>query len=86
MLIFLSSSNVISPEISLHKAKIVYNWNVLLESGSIRTKVDPTEAIHVTWTDRSLNGRWVTDFSLPLKGTSLKALAANVRVRRQFNF
>ena len=78
--------NIISPEISLHTAKIVYNWNIRLESGSIRTKVDPTEAIHVTWTDRSMNGRWVTDCSLPLKGTSLKALAANVRVRRQFTF
>ncbi|KAI2493843.1 hypothetical protein MHU86_20682 [Fragilaria crotonensis] len=78
--------NVISPEISLHTAKIVYNWNIRLESGSIRTKVDPTEAIHVTWTDRSMNGRWVTDCSLPLKGTSLKALAAKVRVRRQFTF
>lgn len=78
--------NIISPEISLHTAKIVYNWNIRLESGSIRTKVDPTEAIHVTWTDRSMNGRWVTDCSLPLKGTSLKALAASVRVRRQFTF
>ena len=85
-LYFLKNRNIISPEISLHTAKIVYNWSIRLESGSIQTKVDPTEAIHVTWTDRSMNGRWVTDCSLPLKGTSLKALATNVRIRRQFTF
>jgi hypothetical protein len=72
--------------VSLNSAKIVYNWNVAMESGSIRTMVDPTEAIHISWTDRSMNGRWVTDFILPLKGTSLKDLAANIRVRRQFTF
>lgn len=78
--------NTISPEISLHNAKIMYRWNMNLDSGSINTVVDPTEAIHVKWTDRSMNGRWVTDFSLPLRGTTVKALAANVRVRRQFSF
>lgn len=79
-------SNTIAPEISLHTAKILYQWNMLLDSGSLKTKVDPTSAIQVTWTDRSMNGKWVTDFSLPLKGTSVSALAADVRVRRQFTF
>jgi hypothetical protein len=79
-------SNVIAPEISLYNAKIVYNWNIALDSGSIRTKVDPTSAVHVTWTDKSLTGKWVTDFHLPLAGTTVSALAADVRVRRQFSF
>ena len=84
--IFLPSSHIISPEISLKTGKIVYQWNVNLESGSIRTKVDPTKAIDVTWVDRSMNGKWVTDFKLPLVGTTLKALAADIRIRRQFSF
>lgn len=79
-------SNTIAPEISLHTAKIMYNWNVLLVSGSLRIKVDPSSAIQVAWTDRAMNGKWVTDFSLPLKGTTISALAADIRVRRQFTF
>jgi hypothetical protein len=82
----LDERNTIAPEISLQTAKILYSWNVNLDSGTIQTKVDPTSAIHVTWTDQSMSGRWVTDFSLPLKGTTVSALAANVRVRRQFTF
>jgi hypothetical protein len=82
----LDERNTIAPEISLHTAKILYQWNMMLDSGALRTKVDPTSAIQVTWTDRSMNGKWVTDFSLPLKGTSVSALAADVRVRRQFTF
>mmetsp|Transcript_19435 Transcript_19435/g.27472 ORF Transcript_19435/g.27472 Transcript_19435/m.27472 type:complete len:316 (-) Transcript_19435:152-1099(-) len=82
----LDERNTIAPEISLHTAKILYQWNIALDSGSIKTKVDPTSAIHVTWTDRSMNGKWVTDFRLPLSGTTLSALAADVRVRRQFAF
>jgi hypothetical protein len=78
--------NIISPEISLNTAKILYHWNIRLESGAIRTKVDPTEAIHVSWTDQTRYGRWVTDFSFPLKGTTLSILAAQIRIRRQFNF
>ena len=42
---------MIAPEISLYNAKIIYQWNIALQSGSIRTKVDPTSAIHITWTD-----------------------------------
>ena len=82
----LDERNTIAPEISLQTAKILYSWNVDLDSGTIQTKVDPTSAIHVTWTDQSMSGRWVTDFSLPLKGMTVSALAANVRVRRQFTF
>ena len=81
-----NNSHVISPEISLYNARIVYQWNIRLDSGSIRTQVDPTSAVHVTWTDKSMTGNWVTDFRLPLAGTTLSALAADVRVRRQFSF
>jgi hypothetical protein len=79
-------SNTIAPEISLYTARITYQWNVQLESGSIHTKVDPTSEIHVTWTDLSRSGKWVTDFRLPLTGTTASALAADIRVRRQFQF
>jgi hypothetical protein len=78
--------NTIAPEISLYDARILYQWNIALDSGSIRTKVDPTSDVCVTWTDRSMNGKWVTDVRLPLTGTTLSALAADVKVRRQFNF
>lgn len=84
----LDDRNTISPEISLYTAKIVYQWNVNLGNGSsLRTRVDPTSAIHVTWTDTSTGGGlWVTDAKLPLEGTTVQALAADVRVRRQFRF
>lgn len=81
----LDERNTISPEISLHTAKIMYNWSIALDSGSIRTRVDPTSAIQVTWMDRSMNGKWVTDFKLPLEGRP-GPLAADIRVRRQFIF
>ncbi len=84
---FFICRHIIAPEISLYNAKIVYQWNVALDSGSIQTKVDPTDSVHVTWTDRSASGgKWVTDFRLPLVGTTISALAADVRVRRQFSF
>lgn len=80
-------SNTIAPEISLYTARITYQWNVQLESGSIHTKIDPNTAIAVTWTDKSLGGgKWVTDFRLPLTGTTASALAADIKVRRQFQF
>lgn len=87
----LDDRNTIAPEISLRNAKITYQWNLALSldgTSSIRTKVDPTSAIQVTWTDTSTvdGGRWVTDIRLPLEGTSIRALASDVRVRRQFNF
>jgi len=82
----LDDKNIISPEISLYDAKIVYNWDVIMQSGSIRTTVDPTEAIDIQWTDQSMDGKWVTDINLPLKGTSLKALTPNLKLRRQFSF
>jgi len=82
----LNERNTIAPEISLYDARIIYQWNIALDSGSIRTRVDPTSDVSVTWTDRSMNGKWVTDVRLPLSGTTLSALAADVKVRRQFNF
>ncbi|CAB9513266.1 expressed unknown protein [Seminavis robusta] len=81
--------NTISPEISLYNARILYQWQVQLGPGSsLRTRVDPTSAIDVTWTDTSATdgGRWVTDLRLPLEGTTIRALASDLRVRRQFNF
>ena len=58
------------------------------DSGSIKTSVDPTSAIQVTWTDRSMNGKWVTDFRLPLSNSvnDGRPLATDIRVRRQFMF
>lgn len=81
----LDDRNVIAPEISLHTAKIMYNWTTELASGILRTRVDPTSAIQVTWVDRAGAGRWVTDFKLPLEG-SHGPLAADIRVQRQFVF
>jgi len=87
----LDERNTIAPEISLYNAKIIYKWKVNLNAAgtsSIQTRVDPLSAIDVTWTDTSAadGGRWVTDFRLPLAGTTIQALASDVRVRRQFNF
>ena len=84
----LDDRNIIAPEINLYNAKIVYQWNSNLGSGSsVRTKVDPTSAIEVTWTDQSVQGgSWVTEVRLPLEGTSINGLAADVKVRRQFSF
>ncbi|KAL3940769.1 MAG: hypothetical protein SGBAC_004751 [Bacillariaceae sp.] len=82
----LDDRHVIAPEISLYNAKITYQWDLRLDSGSLRTFVDPTKAIQMTWTDLTPTGRWVTDVKLPLVGTTWKQLAADVRVRRQFRF
>ena len=79
-------SNTIAPEISLYDATILYQWNLSLESGTIRTRVDPTSDVRVTWIDQSMNGKWMTDVRMPLSGTTMSALAADIRVRRQFNF
>jgi len=84
--------NTISPEISLKTGRIQYSWNVSLDSGSIRTVVDPLSAVRVTWIDRSMNGKWVTDVSLPLEGpttsesASSSSFVPHVRVRKQFVF
>lgn len=82
----LNERNTIAPEISLYDATILYKWNLKLESGSIATRVNPTSDVKVTWTDRSINGKWVTDVRVPLAGTTLSALAADVKVRRTFHF
>jgi hypothetical protein len=85
----LDDRNVIAPEINLANAKIVYQWDLKLgpHGSSLRTKVDPVTAIHLTWTDVSASGgSWVTDVRLPLEGSTVAALAADVRIRRQFRF
>lgn len=81
----LDARNTIQPEISLWDAKILYNWNVVLDSGSIMTRVDPTEAVQITWVDETRSGKWVTDFRLPLVSGG-GTLASHIRVRRQFAF
>jgi hypothetical protein len=81
----LDARNTIQPEISLWDAKILYNWNVALDSGSIMTRVDPTEAVQITWVDETRSGKWVTDFRLPLVSGG-GTLASHIRVRRQFAF
>lgn len=85
----LDRRNTVSPEISLYNAQIKYKWNMLLgDSGSINTVVDPTKAVQLTWTDRSMNGKWVTDFRLPLANSNgdNRPLTTDIRVRRQFTF
>ena len=83
----LDERNVVAPEISLHTAKIMYNWTMQLPSGILRAKVDPTTAIQVSWIDKAGSGRWVTDFKLPLEGSHNGGqLAADIRVQRQFIF
>lgn len=77
--------NTISPEISLNDAKILYNWSCTLGTGALKARVDPSSAIQVTWIDQTANGKWVTDFRLPLVGTP-GPLAGDIRVRRQFIF
>jgi len=81
----LDERNTISPEISFKNAKVMYNWDVALNSGSIKTRVDPLSAIQVTWTDQTPSGKWVTDFRLPLT-SGPGPLAGEIRVRRQFIF
>lgn len=94
--------NIISPIISLNTAKIVYNWKLLLKNDStIVTRLDPSNSMHVCWTDCAPNGHWITDFTLPLSSnptatgihidhlvTASKKgpLVADIRVRRQFIF
>jgi hypothetical protein len=84
----LDEKNTIQPEISLYDAKILYNWSFKLMDGSgiIKTRVDPTSAIQVTWIDQARNGKWVTDFRLPLVGMGGGPLTGDIRVRRQFVF
>ena len=84
----LDEKNTIQPEISLYDAKILYNWTFKLMDGSglIKTRVDPTSAIQVTWIDQSRNGKWVTDFRLPLVGMAGGPMMGDIRVRRQFVF
>ena len=75
-------------------AKILYNWSVALErGGSIRTRVDPAEAVQISWIDQGSNGKWVTDFRLPLvsnsssdNGEGSGALTNASRLSRQFVF
>jgi len=82
----LDERNTIAPEISLRDARIMYNWNIALNSGSIRTRVDPLSAVQVTWTDQTPTGKWVTDYRLPLTNGRSGPLAGDLRVRRQFVF
>lgn len=82
--------NLIQPTIDLYNGKMVYQWVLALAGGrgSLQTRVDPVSAIDITWKERSAvdGGVWITDISLPLADRGSSGLAANVRVRRQFQF
>lgn len=84
----LDDRNVLSPEIGLYDARITYQWDHQLPNGgSLQTRVDPLSDIKVTWTDQSTaGGCWTTDVRLPLEGTTVQALAADIRVKRKFQF
>mmetsp|Transcript_7650 Transcript_7650/g.10012 ORF Transcript_7650/g.10012 Transcript_7650/m.10012 type:complete len:343 (+) Transcript_7650:101-1129(+) len=86
----LDERNKVSPEISIYNARITYQWEMKLSPDGksfIRTKVDPLQAIYITWTDESAQGgSWVTDIRLPLEGATIEALVADVRIKRQFEF
>ena len=88
----LNKRNILCPTISLYDAKIVYQWDIQFASNgggsTLSTKVDPTKAVDLTWTDRSIDrGTWVTDVHVPLEEDFLQtALRAQVQVRRQFVF
>lgn len=59
----------IQPEIGLRDAKIRYNFSKRLNErgGMVKIRVDPVEAVQVTWVDEAGDGgKWVTDFRLPL--------------------
>ncbi|GAX09723.1 hypothetical protein FisN_19Lh193 [Fistulifera solaris] len=88
MVYALSDSNVIAPEIHLKDARVLYQWSVKWNNGAmLHTKVDPSHSIDINWTDQSTGGgKWITDIRLPLEGTSIRGLAAEVKVRRQFIF
>lgn len=88
MVYALSDNNVIAPEIHLKDAKILYQWSVKWNNGAtLHTRVDPTHSIDINWTDQSTSGgKWITDIRLPLEGTSIRGLSAEVKVRRQFAF
>ncbi|KAL7565525.1 hypothetical protein ACA910_003806 [Epithemia clementina (nom. ined.)] len=63
--------NTVSPEISIYSAKITYQWDVKLNSNgssTLCTKIDPMDAITLTWTDPCQlgGGSWVADLRLPL--------------------
>jgi hypothetical protein len=67
----LDDRKTVSPEISFYKARIIYQWDLKLSDDGhsrIRTKVDPLEAIYVTWTDESARGgSWVSDINKSCK-------------------
>jgi hypothetical protein len=64
----LDERNTIQPEICLYDARIMYHWAVKLndDGSSLKMMVDPTEAVQISWIDETRNGKWVTDFRLPL--------------------
>jgi hypothetical protein len=82
-----TDKHLLRPEISLTTAAMTYQWIVKPMPGcTVKTLVDPMSHIAITWTDESMagTGTWQTDVTLPLAGTAPGALAAKVRVRRQF--
>lgn len=76
-----NESNLLRPEIDLYSGKMKYQWITRLRRGTLRTTVDPSEALEWTWTDGSSSGCWVTDIRFPLNKAP-----ASLRVRRLFRF
>lgn len=73
----LDERNTIQPEICLYDARIMYRWSVKLndDGSSLKMMVDPTEAVQISWIDEARNGKWVTDFRLPLGSGPAVAVA-----------
>ena len=66
--------NTVSPSIAIYTARITYQWHVKLTpdgSSSLTTKIDPLDAITMTWTDPCQlgGGSWVADVRLPIGGS-----------------
>ena len=70
----LNAWNTVSPSIAIYTARITYQWHVKLTpdgSSSLTTKIDPLDAITMTWTDPCQlgGGSWVADVRLPIGGS-----------------
>ena len=94
----LNEWNTVSPKISIYTAKITYQWDVKFnDSGTstLCTKIDPLDAITMTWTDPCQlgGGSWIADLRVPLvvtapassysSSSSRQSETATGRLRRQ---
>jgi hypothetical protein len=75
----------IAPTINLYNARITYQWNASFGDSLLQTRVDPMDAIHLTWRDECSSGTWATDVRFPLSSAA-KQESVSVRIRRLFRF